>query len=322
MTASDYENPRIDRPGQTADAASGTVSADPVKLAWVGSMLVIGTAGSLLTINASAVALFVTSTLTTLCLGHSLGMHRLFIHQSYEAPKWLEYLLVHFGVLVGLAGPFGMLRTHDLRDWAQRQAACHTYFAHGERWYRDLYWQLFCSIRLDKPPTFDIESSIADDPVYRMMEKTWMLQQLPWALMFYLLGGWSWVCWGIGSRVSVSILGHWLIGYFAHNEGQRDWHVEGAAVQGHNVPFVALLTMGESWHNNHHAFPGSARLGLEPGQWDPGWWVLKVLERLGLASNFILPGDLPARSELRRIAVGTERLSPPGSPARFRRTCG
>ena len=70
-------------------------------------------------------------------------------------------------------------------------------------------------------------------------------------------------------------------------------------MQGRNVPWVSLLTMGECWHNNHHAFPGSARLGLHPGEWDPGWWFLRGLERVGLASNFKLPQHLPYREELR-----------------------
>jgi stearoyl-CoA desaturase (delta-9 desaturase) len=294
----EYANPRIDRPHQCANAASGTVKADPEKIAWVGAMFVLGTVGSALTFSMSALVLFLVSTAVTLCLGHSLGMHRRFIHRSYECPRWLEYLFVHFGVLVGLAGPFGMLRTHDLRDWAQRQAECHSYFAHDEAWYRDLWWQLFCTMRLDSPPDIEIETEIASDPVYQLMEKTWMLQQLPWAVVFYLIGGWAWVFWGICSRVSVSVLGHWLIGHFAHNAGHRDWHVEGAAVQGFNVPFAALLTMGESWHNNHHAWPGSAKMGLEPGQWDPGWWVLKVLERVGLVDGIVTPENLPRRPEL------------------------
>ena len=68
--------------------------------------------------------------------------------------------------------------------------------------------------------------------------------------------------------------GHWLVGYFAHNRGPRSWHIEGAGVQGYNVPYCGLITMGEAWHNNHHAFPGSARLGLRDGETDPGWWVL------------------------------------------------
>ncbi|MDJ0909484.1 MAG: acyl-CoA desaturase [Woeseiaceae bacterium] len=295
--AENYHNPRIDE--DQADAWHGEVYADPAKLLWIGSMLVFGTVGSALTASPGAILLFVVSTGLTLCLGHSLGMHRLFIHRAWQAPKWLEYLFVHFGVLVGLAGPMGMLKTHDLRDWAQRQGRCHSYFGHDEVWYRDLWWQLFCSIRLDNEPTIEPEPAIAEDRVYRFMEKTWMLQQLPWALIFFMLGGLSWVFWGICSRVSVSVLGHWLIGHFAHNSGHREWHVEGAAVQGYNVPFAGLLTMGESWHNNHHAFPGSAKLGLHKDQWDPGWWVLRALERLGLAWDIVTPDMLPERDELR-----------------------
>lgn len=305
MEQKPYSNPRIDRQFAVADAYSGRVTADPGKIAWTGSIFVLGTVGSALTISTSAVVLFLVSTATTLCLGHSLGMHRRFIHRSYECPRWLEYLFVHFGVLVGLAGPLGMLRTHDTRDWAQRQPRCHDYFAHGRAWYQDLWWQLFCSIELDDPPQLTIEADIADDRVYRFMEKTWMLQQLPWALLFFWLGGWSWVCWGIGSRTGVSIFGHWLIGYFAHNRGARTWHVSGAAVQGYDVPWSALLTMGESWHNNHHAFPGSARLGLEQGQWDPGWWVLSLLAKLGLVRNLITPDMLPARADLTRSGKPT-----------------
>ncbi len=300
----EYSNPRIDRPAQRADALNGEVHADPVKIAWVGSMVLFGTIGSAMSFTVGALLLFVASTAVTLCLGHSLGMHRRFIHRSYRCPAWLEYLFVHFGVLVGLAGPLGMLRTHDVRDWAQRQPQCHSYFSHREAWYRDFWWQLFCSIRLARPPVITIEPDIANDSVHRLMERTWMLQQLPWALLFLAVGGWGWVCWGICSRVSVSVVGHWLIGHFAHNSGHRHWHVEGAAVQGFNVPFAALLTMGESWHNNHHAFPGSAKLGLEAGQWDPGWWVLKLLERSGLVIGLVTPATLADRPELQRVGQG------------------
>ncbi|MGI9260824.1 MAG: acyl-CoA desaturase [Woeseiaceae bacterium] len=296
-----YVNPRIDRPEAVANAAIGDVSADPAKIAWVGGMMLFGTVGAAATATTGAVILFIATTLVTLCLGHSLGMHRRFIHRSYECPRWLEYLFVHFGVLVGLAGPLGMLLTHDARDWAQRQKACHAYYGHDSVWYVDLWWQLFCKIELRQPPEFDVEAEIADDPVYLLMERTWMLQQLPWAILFYAIGGWGWVFWGIGSRVTVSVLGHWLIGYFAHNHGGRSWHVDGAAVQGHNVSWCALLTMGESWHNNHHAYPGSAKLGLNKGEWDPGWWVLLGLERVGLAWNFVLPDALPHRVELRLL---------------------
>ena len=308
-----YANPRIDRPGQRASAAVGSVHPDPAKIVWVGSMILLGTIGSALTFTPGALVLFLATTAVTLCFGHSLGMHRRFIHRSYRCPRWMEYLFVHFGVLVGLAGPFGMLRTHDLRDWAQRQFECHSYFSHQESWWRDLWWQLFCSIRLEQPPVIAMERQIANSRVYRFMEKFWMLHQAPWAVLFYAIGGWGWVFWGICSRVSVSVFGHWLIGHFAHNAGHRRWHVAGAAVQGFNVPFAALLTMGESWHNNHHAYPGSARLGLEPGQWDPGWWVLKGLQRVGLVSDLVTPEKIGPRPELESIVTSSLRHTSVGA---------
>jgi stearoyl-CoA desaturase (Delta-9 desaturase) len=96
-----------------------------------------------------------------------------------------------------------------------------------------------------------------------------MAQQLPWAVLLFAIGDLPWLVWGIAARVAASVTGHWLVGYFAHNRGPRSWHIEGAGVQGYNVPYCGLITMGEAWHNNHHAFPSSARLGLNNGEVDP-----------------------------------------------------
>jgi len=82
--------------------------------------------------------------------------------------------------------------------------------------------------------------------------------------------------------------------------------VEGAAVQGYNVTLAALISMGEAWHNNHHAFPGSARLGLFPGQVDPGWWLIRLFAACGLAKGIKTPVDLPSRKELRRLPNGDD----------------
>ncbi|MEM9303662.1 MAG: acyl-CoA desaturase [Pseudomonadota bacterium] len=300
------------------DACRGRVRWSPTTSIWVTSMLLVTCLAGPVTLAADTLLVFATTTAMTLCLGHSLGMHRLLIHRSYATCKPLEYALVWLGVLVGLAGPLGMMRTHDLRDWAQRQARCHDYFGHRRRWYQDAWWQLHCRLELAAPPTFRPERAVSEDPVYRFLERTWMAQQLIPAALLFACGGWGWVVWGVCARVTVSVGGHWLIGYFAHNDGHQSWRVAGAGVQGFNLPFWSLLTFGESWHNNHHAFPGSAKLGLHAGELDPGWWVLKALAAAGLVWNLRLPEDLPPRAELRPVGPRTRQACASFEPNRNR----
>ena len=292
-----YQNERVIE-NQESSATECKVIWSFDKISWLAPIYLVALVGGAMTFSIENLVVFLITTATTLCFGHSLGMHRLLIHRSYAAPKWLEYFLVHCGVVVGLAGPKGMMLTHDFRDWAQRQKECHDYFAHRQPMLIDGVWQLFCDLKLSSPPQYQIEECVENDQVYQWMEKTWKLQQLPLALLLFVFGGIEWVIWGSAVRIAVSVTGHWLIGYFAHNDGDRHWHVEGAAVQGFNIRFASLLTMGESYHNNHHAYPGSALLGIKPGEIDPGWWVLKVLEALGLVWDIKSPNDLPNRGEL------------------------
>ncbi|QMV74669.1 acyl-CoA desaturase [Comamonas piscis] len=288
---------------------NGEVRYSPAKSLWLGSMLVATLTGGVLTFSWSALLVFLMTTAAALLFGHSLGSHRKLIHDSYQCPRWLEYAFVYCGIQVGLAGPLGLLHQHDLRDYAQRLPKCHEYLRHGSPFWRDAWWQLHCDLHLSNPPQLKIESRIADDRFYQFLERTWMLQQLPLALLLYACGGWGFVFWGSCARVTAGVIGHWLIGYFAHNHGSMHYGVHGAAVQGRNIRFTSLLTMGESWHNNHHAFPGSARLGLFPGEWDPGWWALVVLQKLGLVWEIRLPASLPERPELRaRDGVGAIEL--------------
>lgn len=293
--------------GDLDAVCNGRVRYAPLKSAWFLAMLGGALVGGVLTFSWSAFALFVTSTTVVLLFGHSLGSHRKLVHDSFQCPKWLEYTLVYCGVQVGLAGPLGLLRQHELRDFAQRLPHCHDYLRHGRAVWHDAWWQLNCELKLDHPPNIRVESRIARDCFYRLLERTWMAQHVPWALLFFAWGGWGFVFWGVCARVTTGVFGHWLIGYLAHNHGRLVREVRGAAVQGRNVRFTSLLTMGECWHNNHHAFPGSARLGLAPGEWDPGWWVLRGLERIGLVWGFRLPADLPHRPEVVLASVSGGR---------------
>ena len=304
---------RVD--GSHACAVAGKPVLDPAKAAWNGSMLLATLLFAVPLFTPGALALFLGTTRFSLLIGHSVGMHRMMIHRTFDCPKWLERTLIYVGVLVGVAGPFGIARIHDTRDWAQRQPRCHAFFDHSRAFLPDLVWQLAYRFRFERPPVLTIEPRFADDPFYRWLDATWRWQQLPVAVLFWAIGGWGWVVWGVCARVFVSAAGHWSVTYFCHNPGPGRWYVQGVGVQASNLRGLGLLTYGECWHNNHHAFPESARIGLDRGQLDPGWWVIAALERIGLASNVGRPRAPAERDDL--IEEQSDR-----GPARSVTGCG
>lgn len=283
----------------------GTVRWDPVHSIWNGTMLAASLVVAPFLFSWAALAIFLMSTGATILLGHSVGFHRRLIHRSFECPQWLEYALVWTGTIVGMSGPLWMIRTHDMRDWAQRQADCHDYLAHRRPMPIDAWWQMHCRLELRRPPAFDLGEA-GRNRFYRFLEKTWMAQQLPLAALLYFGGGWSWVVWGICVRITASVGGHWFVGHLAHRRGPQSWLVDDAGVQAHDVPWAAISTMGEAWHNNHHAFPGSARIGLYPGQSDWGYAFIRILNRLGLAWNIMLPADLSRLAALTPVSQDVE----------------
>lgn len=285
-------NSLVETPG--CDPVRGRVVWDPVHSLWNGAMLAVALVAGPLTLSPTTVAVFLLTTGATLLLGHSVGYHRRLIHGSFQCPLWLEHLLVWIGTLVGMSGPFWMIRAHDLRDWAQRQPDCHPCLAHRRPLLIDALWQMHGRLELERPPAFDL-GRVGRDRFYRFLDRTWMLHQLPVAGLLYLAGGWSFVVWGVCVRISASVIGHWFVGRLAHTRGPQRWRVKASGVQAHDVPWAAIPTMGEAWHNNHHAFPGSARLGLYPGQSDWGWRFIQLLQRLGLAWNVQTPETMAGR---------------------------
>ena len=284
------------------DPTAGTVRWNASASLWNGAMLVATLFLGPVLLTPGAALAFISLTAATLLLGHSVGFHRLLIHRSFDCPLWLERVLVWIGTCVGMSGPLTMIRTHDLRDWAQRNAACHDYLAHRGGILRDYFWQVHCSLDLARPPQFDFGRA-GRDPFYRFLERTWMLQQIPIAALLFVAGGWSFVVWGVCARVTASVTGHWLIGHLAHTRGPQGWTVIDAGVQAHDVPWAAIPTMGEAWHSNHHAYPGSARIGIHPGQSDLGFVFISALARIGLAWNIALPEDLDRERVIRRVTA-------------------
>jgi fatty-acid desaturase len=290
-------------PSPGTSAMAGSIVWDGPKSLWWFAHLIGALVGLVWFTAIDTVLVFLVLSAITICAGHSVGMHRLLIHRAFAVPLWLEHVLVWLGTLVGMAGPFGMIRAHDMRDWHQRQVECPPHPSHAAGFWRDAWWQMHCRYDLDHPPRFNIEQTVMNDPVLRLLERTWMLQQLPLGLLLWGFGGWGWVFWGVSLRIVVSLTGHWAVGHYAHRQGHQGWRIDGLPVQGYNLPGLGLLTFGENWHGNHHAFPHSAKLGVEQGQFDPGFWFISALQWLGLAQAIRLPESESPREGLTRVAL-------------------
>ncbi|MFK4058201.1 acyl-CoA desaturase [Brevundimonas sp. NPDC046655] len=279
---------------------SGRVVWDPVHSLWNSVMLATTLSLGAATFSLGALAVLVVTTGATLLLGHSVGFHRRLIHASFDCPLWLERTLVWFGTVVGMSGPFWMIRTHDLRDWAQRQNDCHDYLAHRRPMAVDAVWQMHGRLVLDHPPTFDL-GRIGRDPFYRFLERTWMLQQAPVAAVLWLMGGWGFVVWGVCARVSISVIGHWFVGHLAHRRGLQTWLVREAGGPG---PRRALCRHPHHGRGLAQQPPRLARLGADR--------PLSRTERLGLPLH---PASGTAGPGLERTDAGEHEQKGDGTNA-------
>jgi len=248
-------------------------------------MMIGAVIGGYQTFSWSALLLCLTTSAITLCAGYSVGLHRRLIHNSFQCPRWVEHLLVYIGVLTSTVGPYSAIEQHDIQDWAQRQPKCHSYFSHRQNPLTDWLWTLHCDIQLTYPPIVRYEPRIAQNRFYQWLQQTRIVQQLPWVVAFYYLGGWSWVFWGVYVRISLCTNLQWLLQYLTHNWGDRPRKIKGVNTVTSNLPMLGLLTFGESWQNNHQVYPASACFSIDQKQYDPGWWLIKGLKWFGLAWN-------------------------------------
>ena len=259
----------------------------------------IATGIGLLALHLGALAAFIPGTFTwsalvvavalyylTGAIGVSLGFHRTLTHRSLECPRWLEYLLVTCGTLALQGGPIEWIATHRVHHAkTDREGDPHNIhrglsWAHIEWLYRSN------DARPDEAEQKRLAPDLVRVPFYRFLERTYLLWQVGLGVLLFAIGGWPWVIWGIFVRVVVTYHVTWLVNSAAHHSGYRTFRTNDLST---NNWWVALLTWGEGWHNNHHAFPFSARHGLRRFEVDVTWYAIRLLAVLRLARNIKLP---------------------------------
>jgi stearoyl-CoA desaturase (delta-9 desaturase) len=227
----------------------------------------------------SAVALMLFLHWVTGCLGVTLGFHRLVSHRSFQVPKWLEYFLVFCGSLSCQSGPIEWIGLHRHHHAFSDQDADH-HDSNKGFWWSHMGWMMYDVPAKKEIPRFTRD--IGDDPVYRFLEDYFLGIQVLLAVILYLMGGWSFVVWGIFVRMVSLYHCTWFVNSATHKFGYRTYD---SGDKSTNCWWVALLTYGEGWHNNHHAFQYSARHGLKWWEIDVTWMLIWFLQKAGLATK-------------------------------------
>ena len=220
------------------------------------------------------------------CLGITLGWHRLIAHRSFHTPKWLEYVFLFCGGLSCQSGPIEWIGLHRHHHLYSDQSIDHHDSGKGF-WWSHMGWLLH---EMDNKEDIlnRFAKDIANDPVYRFIDDYFLAIQIAFGVLLYALGGWPFVVWGIFVRLVFVYHCTWLVNSATHKFGYRTYSTEDRST---NCWWVAVLTYGEGWHNNHHAYQYSARHGLKWWEIDLTWMTISLLERLGLASKVQVAND-------------------------------
>jgi fatty-acid desaturase len=208
-----------------------------------------------------------------------MGYHRLHTHRGFKTFKLFEYFLAVCGTLTLEGGPLFWVATHRLHHQYSDQAEDpHTPRVNG--FWAHIGWIIFGEANHnDTARMARYAPDLAKDPFYRWLTTYHWVPLTTLGLVLLAIGGWGLVNWGIFLRVVVGMHSTWLVNSATHMWGRRRF---ATSDDSRNVWWVALLTFGEGWHNNHHAHPTSARHGLAWYELDPTWIELKLLRALGL----------------------------------------
>jgi fatty-acid desaturase len=264
-------------------AEIGRVRFDAGKTIWLWGLAIPGLALGVPAVTPTTTIVALALAFVTLCVGHSVGLHRGIIHQTYEAHPAVRGALAYAGVLSGLGGPLSWARFHAVRDHWQNRADCPRYLAYDHSLARDFVWNLHLRFEpADDRALARLPPGLLRDPWLRFLERTWPLHVLALAAVVLVVLGPGGVAVCVCARTAAGIVGHWFVGYAAHAWGERRHVIFGAKESGTNVWLLGVLSFGEGFHNNHHAFPRSARMGMRPAELDLGWIVIRALERLGV----------------------------------------
>jgi fatty-acid desaturase len=223
-------------------------------------------------------------------VGIGMTYHRLLTHRGYRVPRWLEIALTTCGTMALEGGPIFWVATHRVHhQHSDQEGDPHT--PHDGTWWAHMGWIISGrSLHSETALLSRYAPDLTRDPAQRWLSKYhWVPLTVAGLIQMaigYYIGGvhdmLGMVLWGTFLRVCIGVHATWLVNSASHIFGKRRFETTDDS---RNSWWVALLTGGEGWHNNHHAHPVSVRHGLVWYEFDPNYYGIWLLEKLGLAKK-------------------------------------
>jgi stearoyl-CoA desaturase (delta-9 desaturase) len=218
----------------------------------------------------------------TVSIGIGLCFHRYLAHRSFKLTPPAEFLAMLAGTLAGQGSPLYWAATHRVHHALSDHEGDPHSPRDGGIW-SHLLWMFAAKRTVDREVLFKkYIPDLANRPIMRFLD-TWYgpILFLSGGVL-YAIGGLPWLLWGLCLRITVAYHGTWLVNSATHIWGYKTYTTTDDSK---NNWWVAILTYGEGWHNNHHAHPSMAKTGHQWWEYDLTWSTIKLLKTLGLAWN-------------------------------------
>jgi stearoyl-CoA desaturase (delta-9 desaturase) len=268
------------------------------RINWITAIVMglfhIGAIAALFCFSWKNLAAFAITYFFAINVGIGMAYHRLLTHRGYRTPRWLEYFVTACGTMALEGGPIFWVATHRVHHQnSDQEGDPHT--PHDGTWWAHAGWII--SGRALHSETALLGRYAPD--LTRDKGHVW-LSKFHWVPITVvgllqvaigaalapagsrILGGITMMLWGTFLRVVVGLHATWLVNSATHLVGTRRFETKDDS---RNSWWVALLTGGEGWHNNHHAHPVSARHGLAWYELDINYYGIWLLSKLGLAQK-------------------------------------
>ncbi len=226
-------------------------------------------------------------------LGICVGYHRLLTHRGYQTPQPMARFLAVCGTLALEGSPVYWVVNHRIHhQLTDRHGDPHTPEDGG--WWSHAGWVIHGEGLSAQPELIQkYAPDLLKDPFLVVLSKYHYVPLILSAIALYAIGGLPWLLWGVFLRVTLGLHSVWFVNSATHIWGSRRFATKDRS---RNLWWVALLTGGEGWHNNHHAYPVSARHGFTWYEFDLNYYVIWTLGKLGLAKRINLAKPLVDKS--------------------------